>query len=101
MYAGHFFLTVGDAGATPGDYEVLEKSDQGRVYSLRGQTIEANQANNPYGKHWIGLGGGVSIHGSAPNGELSDARGSLSLSPIRIEDVYGILSVGSKVTISP
>ena len=100
LYAGHFLLTLGEEGATPGNYKVIEKSNSGHEYSSRSGTIAAGSADNPYGKFWIGLDNNVSIHGSPSTGATDDRRGCLSLSPIDIEDVYGILSVGSTVTIS-
>jgi lipoprotein-anchoring transpeptidase ErfK/SrfK len=47
------------------------------------------------------LGSGIGIHGTAdPRGiRRADNRGTICLSDQDIDDVFGILSVGSRVTI--
>lgn len=98
MYAGRFPVSIGnDPTPRPGEYTLKEKSEGQTFYGEGGQSIPAEAPNNPYGGHWINLGG-ITIHGSPqqPNGI---SRGCVSLSPRDAADVYHILSVGSKVVV--
>jgi LysM repeat protein len=100
MYAGHFWVSLGQAAPRPGEYSIQHKSDQGFDFlSKTGTTIPANAPSNPYGRYWLGLDNGCSIHSTASSGSVEDTRGSVSLSPIDAEDVFGILTVGSRLTV--
>jgi lipoprotein-anchoring transpeptidase ErfK/SrfK len=98
LYAGRFPVTLGtDPTPQPGDYRVYNKQPGRTYYAGDGRTIPAEDVNNPYGKVWIDLGGDVCIHGS---GEAAvPGQGCISLSPIDANDLYGILSKGSAVSI--
>jgi lipoprotein-anchoring transpeptidase ErfK/SrfK len=98
LYAGRFPISVGgDPAPQPGDYQVHDKQVGRTYYAGDGRTIPAEDPSNPFGQIWIDLGGDVCIHGTANTG---DARlGCISLSPVDANDVYGILSRGSKVQI--
>jgi lipoprotein-anchoring transpeptidase ErfK/SrfK len=99
LYAGRFPLSIGDQPPPAGQYKVVDKmSQQKTYYGLDGRVIPANEPSNPYGGWWISLGGDVSIHGSPATPE-TQKLGCLSLSPQDARDVYGILSMGSDVTI--
>jgi hypothetical protein len=99
LYAGHFPLTIGNQPPKDGQYKVLDKvSQQKSYYGLDGRVIPANDPANPYGGWWMSLGGEVSIHGS-PATPATQTLGCISLSPQDAKDVYGILSMGSEVTI--
>jgi lipoprotein-anchoring transpeptidase ErfK/SrfK len=100
MYAGRFPFSLGNEPPQPGSYKVLDKLTNRTYYAADGRTIPANDPANPYGETWIDLGHEASIHGSplasaAPVATL----GCISLSPQDARDVFGILSVGSDVTI--
>ena len=71
------------------------------VYYGRDRSISADDPENPLGERWIGLGGGVGIHGTnnPQNIGRDELPGSISLNPRDSEDVYDILSLGSRVTI--
>ena len=100
LYAGHFWVSIGDVRPTIGDFYVQQKSNQGRDYvTASGTTIPAANANNPYGRYWLGLDSNLSIHSSASSGSVEDTRGCISLSPIDAEDVFGILTVGSRLQV--
>ena len=101
MYAGQFPITVGsDHKGNEGTFTVLGKQVDRNYYASNGGTITYNDPRNPYGKHWIDLGQDLCIHGSpaTENPQLSNA-GCISLSPRDAEDVYNILTEGSKVTL--
>jgi len=98
LYAGRFPFTVGDQPPAPGEYKVVDKQQQRTYYGLDSRVIPANDPQNPYGGWWISLGGEVAIHGS-PASPATQALGCVSLSPQDAQDVYGILSLGSTVTI--
>ncbi len=93
-YAGRFQIGTGlDHPPVEGIYAVREK--------LLNHT-EGNIAGmNPWGRFWIGLGNHIAIHGTDDVHAMGRTtnRGSICLSERDIDDVYGILSIGSKVVI--
>jgi lipoprotein-anchoring transpeptidase ErfK/SrfK len=100
LYAGRFPFALGNEPPPPGGYKVQDKQANRTYYAADGRTIPANDPSNPYGESWIDLGHEVCIHGSpvAMSGQGS-TLGCISLSPQDARDVFGILSVGSDVTI--
>jgi lipoprotein-anchoring transpeptidase ErfK/SrfK len=83
-----------------GDYQVREKRADRAYYTREGRTIPSQHADNPYGRVWLHLGGEMCIHGSPTSARLANSElGCIGLSPIDANDVYGILSQGSKVTV--
>lgn len=100
-YAGRFAIGIGrEQPPREGVYAVSDKVVN-PVYHGRERAISADDANNPYGERWIGLGNDLGIHGTdrPENVGRTDLSGSISLSPRDVEDVFDILSLGSKVTI--
>ncbi|QEF97509.1 L,D-transpeptidase catalytic domain [Stieleria maiorica] len=99
LYAGRFEIAVGnDPAPTPGTYTVQEKQTSHVFYDRSGVPIPAGSPDNPYGKMWLDLGGQISIHGS-PNTVQPTKNGCISVAGDYADDVYGILSQGSSVTI--
>jgi lipoprotein-anchoring transpeptidase ErfK/SrfK len=101
MFAGQFPISVGsDTKEIDGSFSIMSKQTNRNYYAANGGTVSHTDPNNPYGKHWLDLGQDLCIHGSAAaeNSPLNNA-GCISLSPRDAEDVYNILTVGSKVTI--
>ena len=99
LYAGRFPFAIGDQPPQPGEYKVVDKRSQQKTYvGFDGRIIPANDPNNPYGGWWISLGGEIAIHGS-PTSPGDKILGCIALSPQDAQDMYGILSIGSKVTI--
>ena len=97
LYAGRFPISVGNEPAPrPGEFEVRGKETGKAYYGPSGATFEVNHPNNPYGRHWLDLGSQFCIHGTSSIGE-NHAMGCVSLSPVDAGDVFGILSVGSRV----
>lgn len=100
LYAGRFPFAVGNEPPQPGDYQVQDKQPDRTYYGADGRTIPANDPANPYGQCWIDLGRQACLHGSPQSAASStQTLGCISLSPQDAQDVYGILSVGSAVTI--
>lgn len=101
-YAGRFRIGVGtDAGQCEGVYQVREKTLSPRYFSDRG-VYEPGDPRNPLGPKWIGLEGRLGIH-AAGDPSLFDnpqAPGAIFVSPKDIEDLFDILTIGSKVTIT-
>jgi len=98
LYAGRFPFTRGEHQPQPGTYQVQDKRNDNTYYGLDGRIIANNDPANPYGGFWLHLGGEIAIHGS-PASAGARPLGCISLSPQDAQDVYGILSKGSEVTI--
>jgi LysM repeat protein len=98
LYAGRFPIAIGSNPAPqPGEYRVADKLPGRTYYAGDGQTVAVGDPANPYGGIWIDLGQNIGIHGSGPRGPSTD--GCISLSSADANDLYGILSTGSKVVI--
>jgi LysM repeat protein len=100
-YAGRFPIGLGtDHPPTEGTYTVQAKQVN-PAYQGPAGLLEPGNPNNPLGRFSIDLGGGIAIHGSndAHGIRRPDNHGSICLSDHDIDDVFGILSVGSRVTI--
>lgn len=100
-YAGRFKIGIGvDQPPREGVFAVSDKATD-PVYRGRDRAIPPHDPNNPLGARWIGLGSELGIHGTNRPESIgrTDLPGSISLDPRDIEDVFDILSVGSKVTI--
>lgn len=102
-YAGRFQVGVGrDAQGCEGVYQVREKGLNPRYYSDQG-VIEANDPRNPLGPKWLGLEGRLGIHAARDPAAFNDpqAPGAIFLTPQDMDDVFDILSIGSRVVIMP
>ncbi|KAA5545604.1 LysM peptidoglycan-binding domain-containing protein [Roseiconus nitratireducens] len=99
LYAGRFQIGVGeDPAPEPGTFTVQDKQTERVFYNRSGSPIPADSPENPYGNMWLDLGGSLSIHGS-PNTVKPSRNGCISLAADYADDLYGILSQGSSVTI--
>jgi len=102
-YAGRFQIGIGrDAQGQEGVYQVSEKTLNPRYYSDQG-VIEANDPRNPLGSKWLGLEGRLGIHAARDPSCFQDpqAPGAIFLTPRDMDDVFDILSIGSRVVITP
>ena len=63
--------------------------------------ISPNDPQNPLGSAWIGLTDRIGIHGTNDPQAIGrdDNRGAICVGDRDLQDLYGILSVGSRVTI--
>lgn len=101
-YAGRFAIGVGrDWPNIEGMYSVQDKILNPGYKGPDGTNIAPEDPRNPLGEAWIGLSNQVGIHGVADPRDISrdDNRGSICVAPRDIQDLYGILSVGSNVKV--
>lgn len=99
LYAGRFDIEIGsDPTPSPGTFTIQEKQTSHVYYNRKGVPVPAGNPDNPYGNMWLDLGGQICIHGS-PNTVLPTNAGCISVAGDYADDVYGILSQGSAVTI--
>lgn len=109
-YAGRFRIGVGrDCPQLEGTFEVKGKTENPTYYGVNG-VIDADDPRNPLGERWIGLGtpgsdatqaARIGIHGtdSPLNVGTTAPHGTICLGPRDAEDIYDILSIGSRVLI--
>ncbi len=99
LYAGRYPVTFGaEPSPQPGVFQVIDKQ-KNRNYYGNGVQIQATDPRNPFGGYWIDLGQELCIHGSSGNGQSDSKLGCISLSPMDANDIFGMLSRGSQVTI--
>ncbi len=99
MYAGRFGINVGDEPAPQaGTYTIQDKQTTRTFYDKNGSPVPPGDARNPYGSMWMDLGKQLCIHGS-PSDSAATPGGCISLRSGDADDLYGILSQGSTVTI--
>ncbi len=100
-YAGRFPIGIGQDQPILTGLQLVKDKMMNPTYYGSGQVIDANDPNNPLGERLIGLGNRLSLHGT--NDPQSIGRtggpGTIRLSNRDIEDVYDILSIGSRVVI--
>jgi LysM repeat protein len=101
-YAGRFPVGVGtDCPKLEGTYTVQVKTQRPIYHGPDGINFSADDGRNPLGKFWIGLGDRIGLHGVIDEAGVGrdDNRGTICLKDRDINDVFGILSVGSRVVI--
>ncbi len=99
LYAGRFPIGLGtDPAPKPGTFTIQDKQKARTFYDRSGSPIAPSSPDNPYGNMWLDLGGQLCIHGS-PSTTSPTEKGCISLAADYAEDLYGILSQGSSVTI--
>jgi LysM repeat protein len=98
-YAGRFPIAVGnDPLAVEGSYTIQDKQTGKTFYNRSGTPVAPGSPANPYGNFWMDLGNQICIHGS-PDPTRPNENGCISLAEDVADDLYGILSRGSSVTI--
>jgi lipoprotein-anchoring transpeptidase ErfK/SrfK len=98
-YAGSFeLLTFGQDTPKYREQTFVVEHKTDNVQYRNGQ-IPAGDPKNPLGNFLMALNEDIAIHGVGTEVPPTDPRGSIRLSPRDVEDVYDILSVGSRVTI--
>ncbi len=99
LYAGRFPIAVGtDPKPSPGAFTIQDKQQSRTFYDASGSPVPPGSPDNPYGNVWMDLGGQLCIHGS-PSTTAPNEKGCISLAADYADDLYGILSQGSSVTI--
>lgn len=100
-YAGRFPIGIGQDQPVVTGLQFAKDKMINPTYYGNGQVIDADDPNNPLGERLIGLGGRLSIHGT--NDPQSIGRtggpGTIRLSSRDIDDVFDILSIGSRIVI--
>ena len=100
-YAGRFSIGTGnDHPQLEGSHTVRQKMI-GPTYYGREGTIAADDPDNPLGKRWIELDNRIGIHGTnyPRNVGAVGGRGAICLGDRDIDDVFDILTIGSRVVI--
>jgi hypothetical protein len=101
-YAGRFPIGIGrDQPQLDGNYTVRNKTLKPAYYGPDDVNLGPDDPKNPLGGAWIGLTDRIGIHGAnSPQAIGHDNnRGSICVGDRDLQDLYGILSVGSRVTI--
>ncbi len=101
-YAGRFPIGVGrDHPNLEGSYVVRDKIVNPVRYGQDITPGAGDPNNNPWGGFWIDLGNQVGIHGTdnPQNLHRIGGPGSVCLGDQDIDDIFGILSIGSRVVI--
>ncbi len=99
LYAGRFSIVAGNTPAPEsGTFTVQDKQTARTFYDSNGSPVPPGDAANPYGTVWMDLGKQLCIHGS-PDRTAATNLGCISLSGADADDLYGILTQGSVVTI--
>lgn len=99
LYAGRFPITAGQSPAPqPGTYTIQDKQTSKAYIDPTGAAVPAGDPRNPFGDVWLDLGRQMVIHGSPATGEAAK-NGCIALRAADAEDVYGILSQGSTISI--
>jgi hypothetical protein len=100
-YAGRFAIGIGrDRANLEGAFVVRDKRAN-PIYFGPDRVISADDPTNPLGERLLDLGNQVGIHGTdnPKSIGMSDGRGAIRLNQRDVEDVYDILSIGSRVTV--
>jgi len=101
-YVHCYPVGIGSENGTPtGEFEVKEKLENPTWYNPDGGVVEADDPNNPLGEYWLGLGNHIGIHGTINPDSIGKAvsRGCIHLGDEDIEEVFSLLTPGSKVLI--
>ncbi|MBU4272596.1 MAG: L,D-transpeptidase family protein [Planctomycetes bacterium] len=101
-YAGRFPIGIGkDQSNIEGVYTVRDKILDPAYYGADGVSFAHDDPQNPLGEAWIGLTDRIGIHGAGDSRDVgrNDNQGSICVGRRDIQDLYGILSVGSRVKV--
>lgn len=106
-YAGRFPIGMGrDNPPREGQYSVINKVVNPQYRGLD-RAIDGGDPANPLGSRWLGFSSGpevddgYAIHGTNDPSALGrpDQPGCIAMPPRDVEDVYDILSIGSRITV--
>jgi lipoprotein-anchoring transpeptidase ErfK/SrfK len=92
---------VGRDSPPPEGPHFIDSKQIDPIYYGPGRTVERGDPNNPLGRRWIGLGQQFGIHGTNDQSSIGrdDVPGSISMADRDIDDIFDILSEGSKVVV--
>lgn len=101
-YVNKYRIGTGRDHKTPlGEFVVEDKLENPTWYNPDGGIVEPDDSENPLGEYWLGLGNHIGIHGTNDPSTIGRAasRGCIHLGDSEIEEVFSLLSTGSKVLI--
>lgn len=101
-YVHCYQIGIGADNGTPtGEFKVEEKLENPTWYNPDGGVVDADDPENPLGEFWLGLGNHIGIHGTIDPDSIGQAvsRGCIHLDDQDIEEVFALLTVGSRVLI--
>ena len=101
-YVHCYPIGIGAENGTPtGDFKIEEKLENPTWYNPDGGVVDADDPENPLGEFWLGLGNHIGIHGTIDPDSIGQAvsRGCIHLGDRDIQEVFALLTVGSKVLI--
>jgi LysM repeat protein len=101
-FVAWYRVGVGKGTSTPlGTFTVKEKLVDPTYYGDDG-VISHSDPKNPLGERWIDIGNSFGIHGTIEPNSIgkNESRGCIRLINADVEELYDLLSVGSKVTIA-
>ncbi|RLS78081.1 MAG: LysM peptidoglycan-binding domain-containing protein, partial [Planctomycetota bacterium] len=101
-YVNKYRIGTGRDHKTPlGEFVVEDKLENPTWYNPDGGIVEPDDPENPLGEYWLGLGDHIGIHGTNDPSTIGRAasRGCIHLGDSEIEEVFSLLSTGSKVLI--
>ncbi len=101
-YVNKYRIGTGRDHKTPlGEFVVEDKLENPTWYNPNGGIVEPDDPENPLGEYWLGLGNHIGIHGTNDPATIGRAasRGCIHLGDSEIEEVFSLLSTGSKVLI--
>ena len=102
LYVRRYRIGIGRDNSTPvGRFKVLSKIPDPQYTDPDGRVFEARDPLNPLGRHWLDLGDSYGIHGTNDPASIGRAasRGCIRLSNSDVEEIAGMLVVGSPVVI--
>ena len=101
-YVHCYPIGIGAENGTPtGEFRIEEKLENPTWYNPDGGVVDADDPENPLGEFWLGLGNHIGIHGTIDPDSIGKAvsRGCIHLDDQNIEEVFALLTVGSRVQI--
>jgi len=101
-YVHRYRIGVGKDQDTPvGEFTVQVKRENPNWVQPGGETVAADDPQNPLGEYWIGLGEHIGIHGTIDPESIGreTSRGCIHLADGDISEVFNLLGTGSKVVI--
>jgi len=102
VYVRRYRIGAGKSGSTPvGNFVVKEKLVDPTYYGDDG-VIAHDNPKNPLGERWIDIGDSYGIHGTIDPSSIgrNESRGCIRLLNEDVAEVYDLLSIGSKVSIT-
>ncbi|MDG2127806.1 MAG: L,D-transpeptidase family protein [Fuerstiella sp.] len=101
-YVHRYRIGVGrELGSTVGEFTVQDKRQNPNWNRPDGETVAADDPQNPLGEYWIGLSEHIGIHGTIDPDSIGreTSEGSIRLADGDVSEIFNLLGTGSKVVI--